>query len=107
VLILFDQGTPVGIRSALREHTVRTAHQQGWSRLANGDLLSAAVKSGFEVLLTTDKNLVHQQDLSKYKIAVIVLGRSKWRLLKKRLGEISAAVNSVKSGTYTLLEIPE
>jgi hypothetical protein len=107
VLILFDQGTPVGIRSILKEHTVRTARQQGWSRLSNGKLLSAAVEAGFDVLLTTDKNLVYQQDLSKFRIAVIVLGRSRWRLLRNRLSQISAAVNAAQPGSYILLEIPE
>lgn len=42
MLVLFDQGTPVGIRDSLSGHTVRTAHQQGWSTLLNGELLLAA-----------------------------------------------------------------
>jgi len=52
--ILFDQGTPVPIRRALENHTVKTARQQGWSTLLNGDLIRAAEKAGFDVLLTTD-----------------------------------------------------
>jgi hypothetical protein len=37
MLILFDQGTPVGIRDSLRGHSVKTANEQGWSTLLNGD----------------------------------------------------------------------
>jgi hypothetical protein len=44
--VLFDQATPVPIRSYLIGHEVRTAAQQGWDTLQNGELL----------LLTTDKN---------------------------------------------------
>jgi hypothetical protein len=58
--ILFDQGTPVGIRDSLQGHTVKTAHEQGWSTLLNGELLAAAEGAGFDVLVTTDKNLVYQ-----------------------------------------------
>jgi hypothetical protein len=105
VLILFDQGTPVGVRSVLKKHTVRTAKQMGWSRLTNGELLAAAVKTGFDVLLTTDKNLVHQQDLSKYRIAVVALSRSRWALLQTKLGKVAAAIDDVRPGSYTLLEI--
>jgi hypothetical protein len=50
MLILFDQGTP--LRPFLKGHTVKTAAQQGWSTLSNGDLLRAAEAEGFDVLLT-------------------------------------------------------
>jgi hypothetical protein len=52
--ILFDQGTPVPLRAALPNHTVVTAYELGWSELSNGELLSAAERDGFEVLITTD-----------------------------------------------------
>lgn len=59
MLILFDQGTPVPIRASLKNHTVKTAAQQGWNTLTNGDLLKAAEDAGFELLVTTDKNLAY------------------------------------------------
>jgi|ERR1700691_853657 hypothetical protein len=48
--VLFDQATPVPIRSYLKGHEVRTAAQQGWDTLKNGDLLTVAEADGFEVL---------------------------------------------------------
>jgi hypothetical protein len=42
MLVLLDQGTPVPLRSFLKGHTVKTAAQQRWSTLSNGDLLRAA-----------------------------------------------------------------
>jgi hypothetical protein len=41
---------------------VRTTAQEQWDRLENGDLLTAAEQAGFEVFLTTDKNLRHQAE---------------------------------------------
>ena len=55
--ILFDQGAPLPIAGYLCEHTVRTALEEGWDKLVNGDLLRVAEEAGFDVLLTADDNL--------------------------------------------------
>ena len=72
----------------------------------NGELLRAAEEAGFEVLLTTDKNLIYQQNLSNRKIAIVVLGNSRWSLIEPALQLISDAVDAAKSARYTLVEIP-
>jgi hypothetical protein len=71
--ILFDQGAPVPIAAYLREHIVRTALEEGWDTLANGELLRLAEEAGFDVLLTADNNLAYQQNLKGRKIAIVVL----------------------------------
>jgi hypothetical protein len=71
--ILFDHGTPRGISRALQGHIVKEARAQGWDTLSNGDLLKAAEEAGFEVLLTTDTNLPHQQNLKGRKLAIVIL----------------------------------
>ena len=60
--ILFDQGTPAPLRRALKQHTVSIAYEKGWDKLENGELLKAA-EAEFDVFVTTDKNLRHQQRL--------------------------------------------
>jgi hypothetical protein len=106
MLILFDQGTPVAIKRSLQGHAVKTARQQGWSRLLNGEPLDVAEEAGFDLLLTTDKNFPYQQNLSKRKIAIIALGKNRWSLVKLRLAEIVAAVNAATPGSYTVIDIP-
>jgi hypothetical protein len=69
MLILFDHGTPRGLASALQGHTVKEARAQGWDTLSNGELLKTAEEAGFNVLLTTDTNLPHQQNLKNRKLA--------------------------------------
>jgi putative NIF3 family GTP cyclohydrolase 1 type 2 len=76
MLVLFDQATPVPIRTHLEGHTVKTAAQQGWDKLTNGDLLTAAEQAGFDVFLTPDKNIRYQQNLESRKIAIVVIGHS-------------------------------
>jgi hypothetical protein len=107
MLILFDQGTPVGIRDSLHGHAIKTTQEQGWNRLLNGELLHEAEEAGFDVLLTTDKNLVYQQNLSERKIAIVVLGRSRWSLIERVLDRVVAAVDAARPGTYTLIEISD
>jgi hypothetical protein len=74
--ILFDHGTPAPLISFLAGHTVTKAKDAGWDRLVNGALLKAAEETGFEVLVTTDKNIVTQQNLKERTIAIVVLGNS-------------------------------
>ena len=104
--ILFDHGTPSGIAKALMGHDVTEAIDRGWDRVSNGELLKAAEAAGFEILLTTDKNLRYQQNLANRQIAIIVLGDSTWRLFRPHLDRVSSAVDAATPGSYAEIEIP-
>lgn len=84
MLVLFDHGTPKGLSVALSGHAVHTAQSKGWATLSNGALLNAAEGAGFEVLLTTDRRIRYQQDLTARRIALVVLtGSTKWSLVRQ------------------------
>lgn len=106
MLILFDHGTPAPLSAFLVGHTVKKAKDLGWDTLSNGELLSAAEEAGFELLLTTDKNIRHQQNLVRRGIAIVVLGKSRWPVVKRYVDRVVTAVNTAKPGTYTEVEIP-
>ena len=106
MLIIFDQATPVPIRPYLEGHTVRTAAQQGWDKLSNGDLLAAAEEAGFDILLTTDKNMRYQQNLAGRKIAIVVLGQQQWPQLRPHIQRVIAAVNAATPGSFAEVDIP-
>lgn len=55
MFVLFDQGVPLPISRHLTGHAIGVSADLGWDRLQNGDLIDAAEKAGYEVLLTTDK----------------------------------------------------
>ena len=107
MLVLFDQGTPVPIANSLLGHSVKTARQLGWDTLANGELLRVAEEAGFDVLLTTDKNLGYQQNLKDRKIAIVVLGRNRSSIVKAVLPRIVAAVNGAVPGSYVIVDVPD
>lgn len=107
MLILLDHVTPRGIARSLEGHQVREAKEQGWDRLTNGELLAAADEAGFNVLLTTDKNIRYQQNLAGRKIAIVILAKARWRLIPLAIPQIVAAVSAAKPGTFVEVEIPD
>ncbi|MGO9991144.1 MAG: DUF5615 family PIN-like protein [Steroidobacteraceae bacterium] len=104
--ILFDHGTPSGIAKALAGHEVTEARERGWDRISNGELLKAAESEGFALLLTTDKRIRYQQNLTGRAIAIVVLGNSTWRAVRLHLDRVALAVNSATPGSYTEIDIP-
>jgi hypothetical protein len=106
MFILFDNGTPAPLRHYLKEHIVVEAIERGWDRLTNGDLITAAEAEGFDVLLTTDKNMRYQQNLTGRKIAFIVIGNQQWPTLRRHVDRVVMAVDAAKPGSYTEVEIP-
>lgn len=106
MLILFDNGTPSPLRHALKGHVVVEAAERGWDRLLNGELIAAAEAAGFDLLLTTDKNIRYQQNLKNRKISFVVLGNQQWPVLRHHVDNVLAAVNAATPGSYTEIEIP-
>jgi hypothetical protein len=104
--ILFDQGTPVPLRSLLVGHLVLTAHERRWSRLSNGDLIAAAEGENFDVLVTTDRNLKYQQNLSDRSIAIPVLSTTSRPRIQAAAELVVTAVGELTRGRYVELEIP-
>jgi len=100
MLILFDNGTPAPLRHALKDHIVVEALERGWDRLSNGALIAAAESAGFEILLTTDKNIRYQQNLADRKIAFVVIGNQQWPTLRRPVELVVAAVNAATPGSY-------
>jgi hypothetical protein len=108
MLVLFDNGTPRTLaRYLIDHHIVTEARARGWEEFENGDLLTAAEAEGFQVLVTTDRNIRYQQNLAGRKIAIVILGKGRWSIIKLHVAQIVAAVNAATPGSYTEIDIPE
>ena len=103
--VLFDQGTPAPLRRALVGHIVETAYERGWSELQNGALIATAEAAGFEVFVTTDRNLKYQQNLTTRTLSIVVLLTTSWPRIQRSLPEVVAAVESAVSGGYAEVHI--
>ena len=103
--VLFDQGTPAPLRHALVGLSVETAFELGWGTLQNGALIAAAESHGFDVLLTTDKNLKYQQNLAGRRLAVVVLSTTSWPRIRRVTTKVLEAVSSAVPGSYMEVEV--
>jgi len=97
--VLFDQGTPVPLRSFLTGHEVKTVHELGWSELKNGELLVRA-EVQFDAFVTTDQNLRYQQNLSGRTLAILVLPTTSWPRIRVMTDLLLSEVNALRSGDY-------
>jgi hypothetical protein len=104
--ILFDNGTPRPIAQVLAGHEVSFSRKIGWHELENGELIQKVEDAGYELLLSTDKNIRYQQNLKHRTISLVILGSTQWPLVKRHLGAISEAVNSSVPGSYVEVPIP-
>jgi hypothetical protein len=107
MLVLFDNSTPRTLaRYLLDRHTITEARARGWGQLENGDLLDEAEAAGFEVFVTADKNLSYQQNLTSRKIAIVVLGKGRWSVIKPHIAKVVAAVDAATPGSLAEVDIP-
>ena len=72
----------------------------GWAELENGSLLTAAESAGFVLMITADKNLSYQQNLSKRKLALIVLSTNRWKVIKESTARVVQAVDVASQGSF-------
>lgn len=71
--LLLDENLPKRLKLHFPDHQVLTVREMGRNGIKNGELLTLLLNEEFEALLTFDKNIQHQQNFSKYPVAVFVL----------------------------------
>jgi hypothetical protein len=69
--------------------------------------LTVAEEAGFDLLVTTDKNIRYQQNLEGRRIALVVLATPRWPVVKLRVDRIVAAVTAATPGSYFEVKLPE
>lgn len=94
--ILIDESLPRYLKQMLNEHQSATVQEMGWNGIRNSELLSRA-ESSFDVLLTADKNLRHQQNLKGLALSIIVFPSNRLNAVKslsKTLQDTLATISS-------------
>ncbi|MFB6355295.1 MAG: DUF5615 family PIN-like protein [bacterium] len=103
--LLFDESVPFSLRDAFLEldhdHSVTFAEEEGWGGLKNGELLREASHT-YDIFITCDQDLVHQRNLEKYEIGVIVLKRKTNRRkdLEPHLPQLLKTLQTANISTY-------
>jgi predicted nuclease of predicted toxin-antitoxin system len=98
--LLIDECVDERLRFLFPEHECRTARFANLAGLKNGRLLEAAEAAGFDVLITVDRNIPDQQNLTQRSIAVVILCGRTNRLRDREILVPAAvsAVDSIRSG---------
>ena len=104
--ILFDNCTPAPLRRYLDPHSVDTVAELDWEELANSALLDAADEHRYDVVVTGDKSLRHQQNMRGRRIALVVLLDNRWPNVRKETSAIRHKVVSSIPGQVILVPIP-
>ena len=102
--ILLDECVPARLARELAPHSVTTVQRRGWAGIKNGDLLALA-QNEFDVLITVDRKLSKEQDLTNFTIAVVLLRAATNRLehLRPLAGKILEKLADAPAGTVSVV----
>jgi predicted nuclease of predicted toxin-antitoxin system len=105
VNILLDECVPARLARSLTDHSVTTVQRRGWVGIKNGELLALAAQE-FDAFITVDRKLSTEQDLTKFKIAVLLIRARTNRLedIRPLASELLQKLPNVKAGALTVVE---
>ena len=103
--ILLDENHDWRLGRDLPGHETKSVPLIGWAGIENGELLAKAVEAGFDVLVTMDSNMVHQQNIAHHSIAVIALRANSNRLADTRplMKTLLQLLPKLKPGAVTFI----
>ena len=98
--VLLDECLPRKLKFEIDAEFVQTVPEAGWARKQNGELLKLAEQS-FDVLVTNDQNMEHQQTISQFDMAFIVLVAPTNDIvdLLPLMAKLNITLDSIKPGT--------
>lgn len=74
--------------------------------MTNGELLEAAQREGYDVVVTTDTSLRYQQDLKTRRLRIVVLLSTSWPRIQNVIGPVVEAIDTAEPHSYTEVNIP-
>ena len=90
--ILLDECVTKRLKKYLKEFDVFTVRELRLSGVKNGTLMSYCVENKFDILLSIDKNLLHQQNIEKFALSIII-----FNCVSSKIEELSTFIPSFKS----------
>jgi len=99
--VVLDENLPHDLRPCLPQFDTYTAAYAKLSGLKNGQLLDAAEKAGFEVLVTGDQTLHYEQNLQGRNLAIVSLSAQSWPVIEPHVDKIALAIEQATRGSLT------
>ena len=93
--IIIDECVPSIVKRGLPTREIVSVQDMGWAGVKNGELLRR-VSAGFDVFITSDKNLRHQQNLDVLDISIILLPSNQVPIVKAILPQIDSILAKIE-----------
>ena len=103
--ILLDESVPRLLKLRLSQLEISTVQAMGWAGIRNGELLRRA-EAQFDVFVTADQNLRHQQNLSGRTLAILILPSNQVPVVVQLLPQIEAMLATIRPGTVVEVLLP-
>ncbi len=103
--VIFDHNVPHKLRRMLPGLYIQNADEMGWAAISNGELLKAAERAGFDVMVTCDQNIFYQQNLKGRTLSLVVLSTNNWNRIKLRTQNVLAVINASRVGSFAEVKI--
>ncbi len=100
--IIIDECVPSIVKRGLPERQIVSVQEMGWAGIKNGELLKLVVAE-FDVFITSDKNLRHQQNLTTLAISIILLPSNQVPVIKAMLPNIDEALSKITQQKFVEL----
>ncbi len=100
--IIIDECVPSIVKRNLPERKIVSVQDEGWAGIKNGEMLRL-VSAKFDVFITSDKNLRHQQNLAAFELSIILLPSNQVPVVKVLLPQIDDALTNI--GLHDFVEI--
>ena len=93
------------VKKRLPHLGIRTVQEMGWAGVKNGALLNL-IEGQFDVFITTDKNIRHQQNLSGRRLAFIVLPTNQVPIVANLVPAIETALITIQVRDFIEIPLP-
>jgi predicted nuclease of predicted toxin-antitoxin system len=104
VRVLIDECLPRQLKGLLAgAHETATVPDSGWAGLKNGVLLRQA-DACFDVLLTADQRIYHQQSFAGLRIAIIVLPTNRLRDVIDAVPALLQSLERIERGQHVTVD---
>ena len=108
IRILIDECLPKQLKRWLAEIDadleIQTIKEAGWEGMKNGVLLRAA-NGKYDVLVTADKNMHHQQNFVGLDISVLVYPTNRAKAVKLGVTALDQSLRKIKPGQKTVMDM--
>ena len=105
--VLLNEGVTHDLRPILEEHgfPTETVHYHKWHGLPNRRWLTKADSAGVAVAVTADQSLPFQENLSNWRLGIVVLSTTKWTITPSKIAKIVDAIQTVGPGDWKPVDV--